>query len=256
MRITKFFLTACAACLLALPALAQPGEEGGDRPPADPEIKQKLLDNFDTNKDGTIDRSEARAIGRGLRENFDIGPQGRGPDDRGPRDRGPGGPGGRGRGDRADRGPDGPPRGEARGQGRGDGRGEGRGPQGRRGPGGPDGPGRPDGPPRGPNPERIFNLFDENDDGSLSKEEFMTMHEFVQSMRHHGPPPWARGGREFGGRGPDDRRGPPRGNFEGRGRGGRGPRGDGPPGPPRPDNPPGPPSADGAEPAGDVDNST
>ena len=57
------------------------------------------------------------------------------PGDRGPRDRG----GGEGRGP------------------------EGRGPEGR-------GPGGPDGPPRPPSPERLFNRFDENKDGSLSKE--------------------------------------------------------------------------------------
>jgi hypothetical protein len=76
-------------------------------------------------------------------------------------------------------------------------------------------------------------VFDENADGSLSKQEFMTLAEFMRSMREQGPPWWMRrdGRREFGG--------PPRGDFERRG---RGPRGEGRPRPPRgPDGPPGPP---------------
>jgi hypothetical protein len=82
-------------------------------------------------------------------------------------------------------------------------------------------------------------------------DEFLTLHEFVQSMRRQGPPPWARG--EFGARGRDDRRGPPRGDFEGRERGERRPRGDRPPRPPRPD---GPPAVEEAPPAAEADSST
>jgi hypothetical protein len=228
MRISRHVVP-IALILLAMPAAAQPpADESGERPPGDPAMKQKLLDAFDTNSDGTIDQTERRAIRRALVESFGGPPEGaRGPEGRRgrpdgpPRERGPG-----------DRGSDGP-------------REFGRGPDGPRprdrGPGGPPGPGRPDGPPRGPNPERLFNVFDENADGSLSKEEFMTLAEFMRSLRGQGPPQWMRrdGRRDFDG--------PPRGDFERRGRGERGPRGEGRPRPPRgPDGPPGPP------PPGDV----
>lgn len=215
MQVTKFVLT-CAVCLMALPATAQPpADDGGDRTPADPTAKQKLLDAFDANNDGTIDRDEARVIGRALRENFNIG-FGRGPADRGPRDRGPRDRDRAGRGPDG-RGPDGPPRGDGRG----------RGPEGRRGPDGTQDR------PRGPNPERVFNVFDENDDDSLSKEEFLKLSDFMRSLRMNAGRPPGRG-RGFEGRGPDDRPGPPR-DGERRGRGGRRPWGDG-----SPDSPPGP----------------
>jgi EF hand len=232
MRIRLSWMTVLGAGLLAWPALAQPPEKPADDPPAsDSAMKQKLLDNFDTNKDGTIDRSEARAIGRALRENFDIGP-------------GPGGPGGRGpqAGRRSDGPPpEGPPPEGRRGRGQGDGPPAGdRGPRGpRRGEGrGPDG----EGPPPPPRPERLFERFDENKDGSLSKEEFMKLSDFVREHRPPGPPPMAwRGGP---GRGFD---GPPRdGDYDRRDDGGRR-RGwrQGPPGPPPgPDGPPADPPGD------------
>ena len=46
----------------------------------------------------------------------------------------------------------------------------------------------PDGPPPPPRPERLFNRFDENKDGSLSKDEFMKLSEFVREHRPPGPP--------------------------------------------------------------------
>jgi hypothetical protein len=276
MRFRLYTLTFLGLGLLALPAYAQSTEEPADKPAADTPAdsapagdsatKQKLLDAFDTNKDGTLDRSEAREIGRALRENFDIGPpagrgpegrgpegrrrpdgpppgegrepegrrgrgrgpEGRGPDDgagdRGPADRGPG----RGEGRRGPegRGPEG--RGpQARGEGRGPGgRGpEGRGPQGR-------GPGGPDGVAQFPRPERLFNRFDENQDGSLSKEEFTNLTDFMR-QRFAMWPPMGRGGP---GRGGFD--GPPRGDFERRGGEGRR-RGDRPQDPPPVDGPKG-----------------
>lgn len=237
MRFRLNLLALLAVGLLAVPALAQAqdtSDKPADAPPAgDSEMKQKLLDNFDTNKDGTLDPSEARAIGRALRENFDLGPgpggRGRGPEGRGPegRRRWDGPPPGEGRGadERRGRGPDdGPPPGD---RGPRASRGEGRGP-------GDRGPGGPDGPPRPPCPERLFNRFDENQDGSLSLEEFKALTQFVREHRPPGPPMTWRGGR---GHGFD---GPPRGDFERRGGEGRR-RGDwreGPPGPPPGDGPP------------------
>lgn len=235
------FLSLLGAGLLALPALAQTPEKPADEPPkGDPAMKQKLLDNFDTDKDGAIDHKEARAIGRALRENFDVGP----PGDRGPegRRRPDGPPRGEGRGPEGRRGrgpggPDGGPPGD-RGPGergpRGPGRGEGRGPDG----GGAEGFGRggPDGPPPGPpNPERLFNRFDENKDSSLSLEEFTELTRFMRERMAHRPPGPPRGDR---GRGFD---GPPR-EGDRRGEGRRRDWREGPPGPPL--GPAGPPSAD------------
>lgn len=242
MRFRLNLFTLLAAGLLAVPALAQSSDKPADEAPAgDSEMKHKLLDNFDTNKDGKLDPSEARAIGRAIRENFDLGPgpggRGRGPEGRGPegRRRGDGPPPGEGRGPEGRRGSgpdDGPPPGD-RGP-RGPRGGAGRGP-GERGPGGPDGP------PRPPRPERLFDRFDENQDGSLSKEEFMALSDFVREHRPPGPPMAWRGGR---GRGFD---GPPRGEFERRGGEGRrrGDWRDGPPGPPPGEGPP--PSDEGHE---------
>ncbi len=231
MRIRLNLLTLFGVGLLALPALAQPPEKPADNPPpSDPAMKQKLLDAFDTNHDGTIDRHEARAIGRALRENFDIGP---GPGGRGPEGRrgpaGPppeGGPADRGPENRRGRGPDDRGPGD---RGPGDRAPAGRGPEGRgRGPGGPDGP-----PPPPPNPERLFNRFDENKDGSLSKDEFKKLIEFVHEHRPMGPPMMGRGGPGGGFDGP-----PPRDGDSDR-RGGEGRRRwwrDGPPPADRPDS--------------------
>lgn len=227
MRFRLHLLSLLGAGLLGLPAIAQTPEKPADEPPkGDPAVKQKLLDNFDTNKDGSLDHQEARAIGRALRENFDVGP----PGDRGPEGR---------------RRPDGPPRGEGRSpegrRGRGPGRpedgdrgprgGEGRGPEGfgRGGPGGP--------PPGPPNPERLFNRFDQNKDGSLSKEEFTELTTFMRERMANRGPGFERGrgpeGRGFDGSPRDGER---RGDGRGEGRRGGGRRG-GPPGPPPADPP-------------------
>jgi EF hand len=234
--------------LLAWPALAQSPDKPADEAPAgDSATKQKLLDNFDTNKDGKLDRDEARVIGRALREGVDFGPGAGGPGQGGregrPRPDGPPPRDGQGPEARRGRGGDGPPgdrgpRGPRRGEGRGP---NARGPEGRgpddRGPGargsegrGPEGRGRggPDGPPRPPRPERLFNRFDENKDGSLSMDEFIELTEFVHEHFPPGPPPGMRDGRGRGFDGP-----PPRG--EGRR---RGDRRDGPPGPPAEDEGP------------------
>ena len=233
MRVRLQLLTLLGAGLLALPALAQTPEKPADEPPAgDPAMKQKILDVFDTNKDGNLDRAERQAMRRAMAENFGGGPGGPGAGDRGPagRRRPDGPPQGEGRGPegRRGRGPDdGPgdrgPRGPRPGEGRGP---DGRGPEGF-GPGGPDG--RPPGPP---DPERMFNRFDEDKDGSLSKDEFMEFTRFMRERMAMRPPMMGRG------RGPEGRGGfegpPPRGEFERRGGEGRR-RGwrEGPPGPRR-----------------------
>lgn len=244
MRFRLHLLSLLGAGLLALPAIAQTPEKPADEPPqGGPAMKQKLLDNFDTNKDGTLDHQEARAIGRALRENFDVGP----PGDRGPEGR---------------RRPDGPPRGEGRGPEGRRGRGPGRPEDGDRGPGdrGPRGPrdgrgpegfgrggpgGRPPGPP---NPERLFNRFDENEDGSLSLEEFTALTHHMRERMAMGPP-MGRGPGFERGRGPEGRGfdGPPR---DGERRGGK--RGEGRPGGRRGGPPPGPDGPSPADPPADV----
>ncbi len=238
MRFRLTLFTLLGVGLLAWPALAQTPEKPADEPPAgNPAMKQKILDAFDTNKDGTLDRAERQAMRRAMVENFGGGPGGPGTGDRGPEGR---------------RRPDGPPPGEGRGpegrRGRGpdDGpgdrgslgphRGEGRGPEGR----GPDGP-----PPGPPNPERLFNRFDENKDGSLSKDEFKQLTDFMHERFAMRPPMMGRGGP---GRGFD---GPPR-DFErrggeGRGEGRRRDWREGPPGPEGPPPPADPPEGDAPE---------
>jgi hypothetical protein len=224
-------MTCLGVGLLALPAAAQPPAEPGTGgpPPADPAMKQKLLDAFDTNQDGNIDRAERQAIRRAMIENFGPGR--------------PGGPGPGGRGPQGRRRPDGPPPGGPPGFGEGQGperrRGQDdRGPEGRRGRG-------PDGPPGPPHPERLFGRFDENKDDALSRDEFKKLTDWVHEHRLMGPPREWRDGQRFDRRGPD---GPPRGEFRGRGPEGR--RGwwrQGPPGPPPgPEGPP--PPADGPPP--------
>lgn len=180
--------TMLALGLLAVPALANPAEGDNkagksDRPPT----REQVVKEFDKDGDGKLNEKEREKAREAMRERF--GPR-RG-EDRGPR---------------ADRrSPDGPPRA--------------RGPEGRRGPG----PERSSGPQHSPppSPERLFKKFDADNSGSLSREEFLKLTEFVKE--HHTPP------------------GPPRGSdFRGRGPEGRGPEGRGFRGPDGP-----PPSRDG-----------
>src|SRR3990172_9269201 len=96
MRFRWYWMSVLGVGLLALPVFAQPPAEPSDggQPPGDPAMKQKLLDAFDTNKDGNIDRAERQAIRRAMMENFGGpgGPDRPGPGERGPAGRpGPGG---------------------------------------------------------------------------------------------------------------------------------------------------------------------
>jgi Ca2+-binding EF-hand superfamily protein len=129
----------------------------------------------------------------------------------------------------------------------GGGRGEGRGPEGR-------GQGRgPEDRPAPPDPNALFDEFDADKDGQLSREEFTKLTEARRGFMRGGRPPRDRGPREGGDRpGPPPERGeferrpplqnqverpdgPPRDPGDGRrGEGRRGPRGEGfgpPPGP-------------------------
>jgi hypothetical protein len=81
----------------------------------------------------------------------------------------------------------------------------------------------------------LFNRFDENQDGSLSKDEFMKLSDFMRERFPMGPPMMGRGGPGRGFGGP-----PPRGDSERRGGGEGRRRGDwreGPPGPPSGEGP-------------------
>ena len=213
MQARTFWIAAACAGLLALPAAAQPPDDRGPRP--DPELRQKILDAFDTNGDGNLDQAERQAIRRAMQEFFrPAGREGRGPDGR----RGPAG----GRRPDADRGPEGR-------RGRGDRDRADRGPEGRR------GPRRPDGPPPPPRPERLFNAFDENQDAALSLDEFKALSHFMRERFAMGPPLGRPGGPRFDRDRPD---GPPRDQYR------RGPRDDRPP---RPDSPPPPGDGPGPE---------
>lgn len=208
-------LMAPIGLLLAGPALAQNDQNPGDRRrPRDPERMQQMLDRFDSDGDGELSREERQAAreARGDRQpgRREAAAEGDGPP-RGPRgDR-------RAQGDRPGR--SGQPGAERPRDGRGPGRGAPRddadrgpgrgGPRGAFGPG----PGR-DGPPGPPNPEAMFDRFDENSDGQLSKDEFLALSRHMRRMGPGGPPP--RGPRA--GRNDFDRGGPPPGEFR-RGRG-------------------------------------
>jgi hypothetical protein len=193
-----------------------PSESPPESAPREP--SPRLLERFDEDGDGKLSDAE-RAKAREFRDQRRH--EARPDDDDAPRRRG-----------RPPRGPEGP--------------GRDRGP-GDRGPGGPDGP-------RGfrpPNPERLFNAFDEDKNGQLSRDEFeRLMNRLRELAPPRGPdgPPHFRGPRAGG---PEfDRDRPPRprgeGNFEGRRRR--------PPGPPREgqeaDRRPPRPESEGAPPDG------
>lgn len=202
-----FLFSAIAATgLLAVPALAQPpenGEQRGDRPRRE-EMRERMLKEFDKDGDGKLSDEERQKAREAMRERFGR----RGPDGGRGRDGGPRGKDGKGK--KGDRGPDRW--------------------HGHHAPGG--------GPPPPPHFEMLFNRFDEDKNDVLSRDEFAKLAEFLHHHRHHrhGPPPAGppRGPR-FDDRGPD---GPPPGGEEFR----RRHRPEGPPGPPpRPGDPPGPP---------------
>ncbi len=228
------------AGLMALPALAQPpgpqgpGQRGGRM--RDPEIRQQMLEKFDADGDGRLNDEERQAMRESMRGQM--------------RERaGRGGP--RPDADRGGR-PDVPPVDAA--------------PSDLPGPaadelGPPEEPkpeaapaaapqperrharGRADGPPgpaggkhrRGPQLAPLFDWFDGNGNGQLSREEFLALAKFVGSHRPGPPADRPRVGRQgmdgapmgpgMGRRGGEGRRGPAAGPREGAGQGkGVGPR--------------------------------
>ena len=184
--IRLYWMTLLGVGLLALPVAAQPPEEPGDGgpPPGDPAMKQKLLDAFDTNKDGN-DRPSGTA-GDSPRHEGElwrpgVAPAGQGQADADRKDdvdqmvhrravRRAFGEGARSARDR--RGPD---RIVARWSrsGRTSAAAARMAPMVLHGP---------------PNPERLFNRFDENKDESLSRDEFKKLTDFVREHRPMGPP--------------------------------------------------------------------
>lgn len=178
-----------AVALVPCMALAQPpeGRRGpgqGPPPGGPPRGGNALLRALDADRDGILSTEEiagAVAALKKLDRNEDGqltmeeigGPMGPG------RPGGPGGPrpGGQGRPDGA--------AGRPGGQGRPDGAPP-------RGPGGPGGPGEARGAQRGgPNPEQMFARFDADEDGNITKEEFMAG---MRAMQRRGP----RGGQGAG----------------------------------------------------------
>jgi hypothetical protein len=130
----------------------------GERPerPSFEEMRKKMLEKFDADKDGKLndeERAKAREYRHEHASEFT-------------RERGDGE---RPRGPRPPRGPEGRAR-------------DGHGPDGHGPEGGPDGR-RPDGPPPA---MRLFDRFDEDGDGQLSRKEFERL---VTRMREFGPPP-------------------------------------------------------------------
>ncbi len=166
-----------------------------------PERRQKLIAEFDTDGDGKLNEEERQKARQSMRERRQNRPEGRpegppegrrgrkpgnqgldGPEGRPRGDRGPGGPEGRPRGDRGPGGPEGRSRGD-----RGPGGPEGR-PRGDRGPGGPEGRPRGNRGPQGHAPfdlGEMFDKFDKNSDGSLSREEFQALTQEIRQMRQN-----------------------------------------------------------------------
>jgi hypothetical protein len=184
------------------PPAGQSGERG-DRPNRD-EMRRRMLERFDADKDGELSDEEREKMREFRREQFG---------DRGPREgRGEGRPG------REGRGPDGPRPEGRRWEGRPDGPGPG-GPgpgPGGRGPRGPEGAGpgmRPMGPP--PPPAELFKRFDADNDEKLSLDEFEKLMGHLRS-RMMGPPRAFRGPEGPGRPGARPEGRPPRGDDEGR----------------------------------------
>ena len=199
---TRFCWAWALPLLMVGLAQAQPGEEPArERGPRNPEMREQMLKEFDADGDGKLNDEERQQAREVMRERR-------------------GGPG-----QQADRPGRGQGRGQGRGEGRGEGRAEGRGPG--RGPGAGEGrPGRR--PAERPDPNALFDRFDANGDGQLSREEFLKLSEAMPPRRGEGRPgagpggPGGPGGRQAD-RGPREDRAP---------REGRGPRADGPPGEP------------------------
>ena len=137
-----------------------------------PERRQKLIAEFDTDGDGKLNEEERQKARQSMRERRQNRPEGRpGSPPEGRRGRKPGnqgldGPEGRPRGDRGPGGPEGRPRGDR-------------------------GPGGPEGRPRGPQGHapfdfgEMFDKFDKNSDGSLSRDEFQALTREIRQMRQN-----------------------------------------------------------------------
>jgi Ca2+-binding EF-hand superfamily protein len=212
-----------AVGMLFLPTSTTNAQEE-ERPRRDGEMRERMIEEFDADGDGELndeERQTARETMRERRGGAGRG-EGRGPEGRGRRPEG--------------QGPDGR---------------EGRGPESR------DPEGRGD-RPAPPDPNALFDEFDADKDGKLSREEFTKLTETRRGFMRGGRPP--RGPRDSVSREGGDRPGPPPerrdGEFDrqpplqnqverpdgpprGPGEGRRGPRGEGFGPPPGPDGPEG-----------------
>ncbi len=168
------------------PAVAE-GPDGKGQS-LNPERRQKLIAEFDTDGDGKLNEEERQNARQSMRERRQNRPEGRpgGPPEgrrgRKPGDQGVDGPEGRPRGDRGPGGPESGRRGD-RGPG-----GPESGRRGDRGPGGPEGRPRGNRGPQGHAPfdlGEMFDKFDKNSDGSLSREEFQALTREIRQKRQN-----------------------------------------------------------------------
>lgn len=145
------------------PPVQPPGRLPPGRPGVGPLLKG-LLQKYDANKDGQLDKTEMAALVKDI-DDGKIGP----PPPRAGRG-GPGSPGGRG----GPRGPGGPGWLDR--------------------PGGPGGPSGPGGPGFGHPPKEILDKYDQNKDGKLDEEERAAMRKDIEEGKLEPPPFMARPG--------------------------------------------------------------
>lgn len=170
----RWALAPLALLIAANPAVAddaEPGKKPGatNKPSAEQrqERRQAMLKRFDTDEDGELSQEERQAMREQMQKRRG---EGRNPRNAEGRQRGP-------RDDQAK--PEGRRRGPRDGQAKPEGR--------RRGPRDGDNAQRREGPPAKPSPERLFDKFDADGDGQLTKAEFSELTDKMRGRRPGSP---------------------------------------------------------------------